>query len=71
MRYGIGSALSSDGKHWTKQEVNIGIYQSQSGWDSKMVYFPSVIQICDRILLFFNGNDFGRTGFGYADLVSW
>jgi hypothetical protein len=33
-----------------------------------MTCYPSVFEIDDRIVMIYNGNGFGRTGFGYAVL---
>jgi hypothetical protein len=71
MRYHLGCARSTDCCTWNRIDDQIGIAHSEQGWDSEMVYFPSVLQTGDRVYLFYNGNDFGRTGFGYAELGSW
>jgi len=41
-------------------------------WASEMTCFGATCQVEDRALLFYNGNGFGRTGFGlaYRDLTS-
>jgi len=36
-----------------------------------MVAFPGVVQWHDRVYMFYNGNDYGRDGFGYAELRQW
>jgi hypothetical protein len=33
-----------------------------------MTCYPSVLAINDRIVMIYNGNGFGQTGFGYAEL---
>lgn len=39
-------------------------------WDSEMTCYPAYLQTADgRHLLFYNGNDMGRTGVGYAEWV--
>lgn len=68
MKYGIGYAESRDGIRWTRKDSAVNLKRSERGWDSKMVYFPCVIRRGRRWFLFYNGNDFGRTGFGYAEL---
>jgi hypothetical protein len=41
-----------------------------AGWDSHMLAYPALLQVEDRLLMFYNGNDYGRQGFGWAELVS-
>jgi hypothetical protein len=43
-----------------------GIEPSPEGWDSEMLCFPQVIDTRAGRYLFYNGNDYGRTGFGVA-----
>lgn len=62
--YRLGLAESPDGITWTRQDA--GIERSASGWDSEMMEYCYVYQRGDRSYLFYNGNGFGKTGFGYA-----
>jgi len=39
-----------------------------AGWDSDATCYPAVIQMGNRTLLFYNGNGYGRTGFGVAEM---
>ena len=55
----------------TRKDEEIGIDVSESGWDSQMQAYPAVLRCRDRVYLFYNGNDYGRDGFGYAILESW
>ena len=43
---------------------------SSSGWDSQMIAYPYVLQHHDKLYMLYNGNDYGKTGFGlaYADI---
>ena len=66
--YRIGYATSDDLRHWTRRDENAGIDVSETGWDSKMIAYPAVIQINREIIMLYNGNDFGADGFGYAIL---
>ena len=66
--YRIGYAWSYDLKEWVREDAKAGIGPSAEGWDSKMVAYPCVVQIGDRVLMFYSGNGFGRDGFGYAEL---
>ena len=71
MKYAMGYAESPDGLTWTRRDDAMGLEHSPSGWDSQMVYFPSIVETGGRTLMFYNGNDFGKDGFGLAELVSW
>ena len=62
--YRIGYAVSADGVNWNRRDSDAGIEPSQSGWDSEMIAYPYVISHERRLYMFYNGNGFGRTGFG-------
>lgn len=66
--YKIGYASSYDGVKWERDDDNVGIHNSESGWDSQMICYPHVFAVKDKILMFYCGNDFGKDGFGYAEL---
>ena len=65
-RYLIGYAESHDGIHWERKDDVAGLNPSESGWDSEMVCYPYVIAVRGQLLMFYNGNQHGRTGFGFA-----
>jgi hypothetical protein len=69
--YQLGYAISSDGINWVRQDEQIGIALSETGWDSEMMAYPSVIQINDKIYMFYNGNNYGEDGFGMLELIEW
>lgn len=64
--YKIGFAESDDGIEWKRSDVKAGIETSVEGWDSEMISYPYIIQLGKKIVMFYNGNGFGKTGFGYA-----
>lgn len=73
--YRIGYALGSwlppttwdSGKiKWERRDEEVGLSLSDSGWDSEMLCYPCVIEHKDQSVMFYNGNGFGETGFGYA-----
>ena len=66
--YRIGLAYSKDLINWTRNDKLSGIDISDSGWDSLMIAYPSIIKIKDKYVMFYNGNSFGKDGFGYAIL---
>jgi predicted GH43/DUF377 family glycosyl hydrolase len=67
--YRIGYAESPDGVRWTRRDSEAGIERSEKGWDSGMICYPNVVRLGDRLLMFYNGNQHGSSGFGYAEAV--
>jgi hypothetical protein len=66
--YKIGYAFSKDLKNWIRDDEQAGIDSSTDDWDSKMVCYPHVFQCNNQIYMLYNGNEFGRFGFGIAVL---
>lgn len=66
--YQIGYAESDDGISWTRKDDEAGLNISSSGWDSEMIEYPFVFKYLENKYMFYNGNNFGKTGFGYAIL---
>jgi hypothetical protein len=66
--YRLGYAESADGITWTRKGGEVGIERSEEGWDSEMIAYSHVYERGGRTFMFYNGNGFGRTGFGYAVL---
>lgn len=69
--YRLGYASSEDLKTWKRDDKHAGLMLSPSGWDSKMMCYPQVLQVDSRVLLFYCGNDFGKEGFGIAEMTSF
>lgn len=69
--YRLSYAESPDGIRWTRNDDWLGLDPSPDGWDSEMMSYPSVIRYRDRVYLFYNGNNYGATGFGYAESPAW
>jgi predicted GH43/DUF377 family glycosyl hydrolase len=69
--YRIGYAESTDGQNWTRRDEEIGIDVSANGWDSQMLAYACVVRHKDKVYMFYNGNNYGETGFGYAELEHW
>jgi hypothetical protein len=44
------------------------IHTSLNGWDSEMIAYPFVFDHKDQRYMLYNGNEYGRTGFGLAML---
>ena len=64
--YQIGFASSDEGVIWTKHYDQTGINLSDDGWDSKMMEYCHVFEHKGVQYMIYNGNDFGKDGFGYA-----
>jgi sucrose-6-phosphate hydrolase SacC (GH32 family) len=62
--YRLGYAYSSDLINWVRDDALAGIDVS----DSQMQCYPHLFRCDDRIYLLYNGNHFGRDGFGAAIL---
>ncbi len=66
--YRLGYAFSDDLQHWVRDDANAGIAFSDEGWDSDMQCYPHIFKCEEKIYLLYNGNEFGRHGFGIAVL---
>lgn len=66
--YRIGFASSTDGRNWLRNDTISGIDVSPHGWDSEMICYPYVFEHCDIIYMLYNGNGYGKSGFGLAVL---
>lgn len=64
--YRLGYAESLDGKNWVRNDDFVGITVSESGWDSEMICFASVIKKDGWAYLLYNGNTYSKDGVGYA-----
>ena len=66
--YRIGYAESGDGIHWERKDKEVGIDVSMSGWDCEMIEYPFVFDHQGQRYMLYNGNGYGKTGFGLAVL---
>lgn len=67
--YQLAYAESADGINWIRDDDKLNLNLSETGWDSEMMAYPSVVQYKEKTYLFYNGNGFGKDGFGYAELL--
>ena len=67
--YRIGHAYSDDLKNWTRDDENPLLDVTPDGWDSDMLCYPHVFECDGKVYLLYNGNEFGRYGFGLAELA--
>lgn len=66
--YRFGYAYSDDLINWIRNDANAGIDKAIDGWDSDMQCYPHLFEMRGEVYLLYNGNEFGRRGFGLAKL---
>lgn len=66
--YRIGHAWSDDLVSWTRDDESAALAVSTDDWDSDMQCYPHVFESDGKVYLLYNGNSFGRFGFGLAVL---
>lgn len=66
--YRIGYAESKNGISWCRLDEQVGIDVSSHGWDSEMICYPYVFEHKGSKYMLYNGNRYGKTGFGLAVL---
>lgn len=66
--YRIGYATSSDGNVWRREDEALDFDASDCGWDSEMICYPYVFDFQGKRYFLYNGNDYGRTGIGLAEM---
>ncbi len=65
--YRLGYAESANGIDWSRQDTKLGLEASTEDWDSEMQCYPYILDVADKRYMFYNGNGFGRSGFGVAE----
>lgn len=66
--YRIGHAISDDLKTWTRDNHETFIETKEGDWDREMQCYPHVFELENQIFILYNGNHFGRYGFGLCKL---
>jgi hypothetical protein len=67
--YRVGYAESNDALTWRRRPGPLELDPAGGdAWDSEMVAYPFVFAHRGRHFLLYNGNRYGRTGFGFAEL---
>lgn len=64
--YRIHHATSTDGRRWQRHGIAQGLEVSPGGWDAEMTCYPYVFRHGGDLYMLYNGNGYGRTGFGIA-----
>ncbi|MGN6580942.1 MAG: hypothetical protein ACTHJ1_13285 [Bordetella sp.] len=67
-KYRIGHAKSDTATGWSLDLENCGISVADEGWDSEMIEYPFVFDHKGERYMLYNGNGYGKTGFGLAIL---
>jgi sucrose-6-phosphate hydrolase SacC (GH32 family) len=66
--YRIGHAWSDDLSNWTRDDADPAFELGPEAWDADMACYPNVFTCDGQVYLLYNGNEFGRHGFGAAVL---
>lgn len=66
--YRLGYAYSDDLKNWIRDDEKAGIERTEGEWDSEMMCYPHLFECDSDFYLLYNGNEFGKFGFGIAKL---
>jgi len=66
--YRIGHSWSDDLKSWLRDDETPLLQGTPGEWDSDMQCYPHVFESDGEVYLLYNGNEFGRFGFGLARL---
>jgi hypothetical protein len=66
--YRIGHAWSDDLSNWIRDDDAPKLDGTPGDWDSDMQCYPHVFECDSKVYLLYNGNEFGRHGFGVAEL---
>ncbi|MES2281937.1 MAG: hypothetical protein V4542_11040 [Pseudomonadota bacterium] len=64
-KYRIGYAESSDGYSWQRNDELAGI-DVDDGQARDMICYPCLFEYCDNRYMVYNGDSFGKNGFGVA-----
>lgn len=67
--YRLAYAESEDGISWKRINNKLQLDLSKNGWDSEMMAYPAFLRYKNKAYLFYNGNNYGYSGVGYAQLV--
>ena len=69
--YRLGYAESNDALQWTRCDDQIGMDITREPWENENICYTALLTTKNDVYLFYNGNNYGKTGFGYARLDSW
>ena len=66
--YQLSYAESQDGIKWNRDH-NLMFDRELQEWSSQMTCYASTINHKGKVFMFYNGNQFGKTGLGFATAV--
>lgn len=66
--YRLGHAWSDDLLVWHRDDADFALAGTPGDWDADMQCYPHVFSCDGQVYLLYNGNQFGRHGFGLAQL---
>lgn len=66
--YRIAHAVSDDGRSWRRHDGG-GLDPGDATWEQQMTCYPALVEVDGRLLAFYCGDGFGRTGFGVAEIT--
>ena len=64
--YRIGHAESQDGETWIRRDDEFILSREGEEWESVMQCYPRVYEYEGGLHMLYNGDGFGKTGFGHA-----
>ncbi|MFC6788857.1 hypothetical protein ACFQE0_03985 [Methylobacterium komagatae] len=67
--YRLGHAWSDDLAHWTRDDEGLALPRQPGAWDGAMQCYPNAFTCDGATTLLYNGDAFGRFGFGAARLI--
>ena len=67
--YRLGYAWSTDLFTWHRDDNQVSQLMSQDEWDSQMQCYPHLFRCDEKVYLLYNGNAFGKEGFGLAEMI--
>lgn len=68
--YTIGYADSNNGIDWQRKDDELRFDTSQQLWDAEMQEYAAVFSYQNTLYMVYNGNTFGKSGFGLARYVN-
>jgi hypothetical protein len=66
--YRLGYACSDSLNHWNRCDEKLNFPIAEDEWDSQMQCYPNIFEMDGKLYLLYNGNEFGKNGFGLAEL---
>ncbi len=67
MAYRMGYAESGDGVTWVRDDARINLEPGPGSEDDTAIMYAAPIVVGSKLLCFYNGNDFGKTGILLAE----